>query len=132
MPHRGTVRVSARATVGDVLQDALPTVPAATPRIDRATYERLARRARVLSWLSLAWMTVEGGVAISAGLVASSIALVGFGLDSAIEGFASLVIVWRFSRSRMLLSRGRSARRSWWRFSSSCSRRTSGSSRCAR
>jgi divalent metal cation (Fe/Co/Zn/Cd) transporter len=93
--------VSARATVGDVLQDALPMVPAATPRIDRATYERLARRARALSWLSLAWMTVEGGVAISAGLVASSIALVGFGLDSAIEGFASLVIVWRFSRSRM-------------------------------
>ena len=93
--------MSARATVGDVLQDALPMVPAATPRIDRTTYERLARRARVLSWLSLAWMTVEGGVAISAGLVASSIALVGFGLDSAIEGFASLVIVWRFSRSRM-------------------------------
>ena len=93
--------MSARATVGDVLQDALPMVPAAAPRIDRATYERLARRARVLSWLSLAWMTVEGGVAISAGIVASSIALVGFGLDSAIEGFASLVIVWRFSRSRM-------------------------------
>jgi len=61
----------------------------------------LARRARLLSWLSLAWMTVEGAVAIAAGLAASSIALVGFGLDSAIEGFASLVIVWRFSRSRM-------------------------------
>jgi divalent metal cation (Fe/Co/Zn/Cd) transporter len=79
-----------------------PTAPA--PRIDRADYERLARRARLLSWLSLAWMTVEGGVAISAGVVASSIALVGFGLDSAIEGFASLVIVWRFSRSRMFSS----------------------------
>ncbi len=63
--------------------------------------ERLARRARLLSWLSLAWMTVEGAVAITAGLVASSIALVGFGLDSAIEGFASLVIVWRFTGSRM-------------------------------
>src|SRR5215210_7277548 len=82
---------------------ALPTVTSTVtaPRIDRATYEWLARRARVLSWLSLAWMTVEGGVAISAGLVASSIALVGFGLDSAIEGFASLVIVWRFTGSRM-------------------------------
>jgi divalent metal cation (Fe/Co/Zn/Cd) transporter len=73
-------------------------------QIDRATYERLARRARVLSWLSLAWMTVEGAVAISAGVAASSIALIGFGLDSAIEGFASLVIVWRFSRSRMFSS----------------------------
>ena len=56
---------------------------------------------RLLSWLSLAWMTVEGGVAIAAGLVASSIALVGFGLDSAIEGFASLVIVWRFTGRRL-------------------------------
>ena len=84
---------------------ALPTItsspPSPAPRIDRATYERLARRARLLSWLSLAWMTVEGAVAITAGLVASSIALVGFGLDSAIEGFASLVIVWRFTGSRM-------------------------------
>jgi len=93
--------VSARATVGVVLQDALPVLQAPAPRIDRARYEQLASRARLLSWLSLAWMTVEGAVAISAGLVASSIALVGFGLDSAIEGFASLVIVWRFSRSRM-------------------------------
>jgi divalent metal cation (Fe/Co/Zn/Cd) transporter len=84
-----------------VIQDALPTFPAAAPPIDRGTYMRLARRARLLSWLSLAWMTVEGAVAISAGLVASSVALVGFGLDSAIEGFASVVIVWRFSSSRM-------------------------------
>jgi divalent metal cation (Fe/Co/Zn/Cd) transporter len=79
---------------------ALPAF-SATARIDRAAYERLGRRARRLSWLSLAWMTIEGAVAIAAGLAASSIALVGFGLDSAIEGFASLVIVWRFSRSRM-------------------------------
>ena len=94
--------MSSGGTVGAVLQDALPMAPVAPPpRIDRPTYERLARRARLLSWLSLAWMTVEGAVAISAGLVASSIALVGFGLDSAIEGFASLVIVWRFTGSRM-------------------------------
>jgi hypothetical protein len=56
---------------------------------------------RLLSWLSLAWMTVEGAVAIAAGVVASSIALVGFGLDSAIEGFASVVIVWRFTGQRL-------------------------------
>jgi divalent metal cation (Fe/Co/Zn/Cd) transporter len=46
-------------------------------------------------------MAVEGGVAIAAGVVAGSIALVGFGLDSAIEGFASLIIVWRFTGQRM-------------------------------
>jgi divalent metal cation (Fe/Co/Zn/Cd) transporter len=76
-----------------------PSVPA--PRITRARYERLARRVKLLSWLSLAWMTVEGAVAIVAGIVASSIALVGFGLDSAIEGFASVIIIWRFTGSRV-------------------------------
>ena len=80
---------------------ALPTLPLAAPRISRGEYERLANRAKLLSWLSLAWMTVEGAVAIAAGATASSIALIGFGLDSVIEGFASLVIVWRFTGHRM-------------------------------
>jgi divalent metal cation (Fe/Co/Zn/Cd) transporter len=82
----------------------LPATPAPTP-VDDAAYRRLATRARTLSWLSLAWMTVEGTVAIAAGLVASSIALVGFGLDSAIEGFASVIIVWRFTGHRVFSSR---------------------------
>jgi divalent metal cation (Fe/Co/Zn/Cd) transporter len=67
-----------------------------------ADYLRLARRAKLLSWASLAYMAVEGLVAIAAGIVAGSIALIGFGLDSAIEGFASVVIVWRFTGSRTL------------------------------
>jgi divalent metal cation (Fe/Co/Zn/Cd) transporter len=81
----------------------LPIVQAApaAPRIDETTYRRLAKRARTLSWLSLAWMTVEGAVAITAGAAASSIALIGFGLDSAIEGFASVIIVWRFTGHRI-------------------------------
>jgi divalent metal cation (Fe/Co/Zn/Cd) transporter len=40
-------------------------------------------------------------VAIAAGVAAGSIALVGFGLDSAIEGFASLIIIWRFTGARV-------------------------------
>ena len=79
--------------------------PAQAPRpvasISRGRYEHLASRVRLLSWLSLGWMTVEGAVAITAGVVASSIALVGFGLDSVIEGVASLIIVWRFSGHRV-------------------------------
>ena len=66
---------------------------------------RLARRARMLSWLSLAWLTVEGTVAIVAGVMAGSVALVAFGLDSAIEGMASVVIVWRFTGSRLFSDR---------------------------
>ena len=34
--------------------------------------------------------------------MAGSIALVGFGLDSAIEGFASVIIIWRFTGSRVM------------------------------
>ena len=75
------------------------TRPAAT--ITRERYERLAARVKLLSWLSLAWMTVEGAVAIAAGVAAGSIALVGFGLDSAIEGFASVIIIWRFTGDRV-------------------------------
>jgi divalent metal cation (Fe/Co/Zn/Cd) transporter len=80
----------------------LPTVttrPVAA--LSRGEYERLAGRVKLLSWLSLGWMTVEGAVAIAAGIAAGSIALVGFGLDSAIEGFASVIIIWRFTGHRV-------------------------------
>lgn len=64
--------------------------------------QRLAARVRLLSWISLAYMAVEGAVAITAGILAGSIALIGFGLDSVVEGVASLVIVWRFTGHRIL------------------------------
>jgi divalent metal cation (Fe/Co/Zn/Cd) transporter len=69
--------------------------PAAAERLE------LARRVRLLSWASLAYMSLEGGIAILAGLLAGSVALIGFGLDSAIEGFASAIIVWRFTGHRI-------------------------------
>jgi divalent metal cation (Fe/Co/Zn/Cd) transporter len=75
-----------------------PPPAAVTP----ARYRELARRVRLLSWLSLGAMSVEGVVAIVAGVLAGSIALVGFGLDSAVEGFASVIIIWRFTGSRVL------------------------------
>lgn len=62
---------------------------------------RAARRAKALSWFSLAYMGVEGAVAIAAAIVSGSVALLGFGIDSFIEGIASLVIVWRFSGARL-------------------------------
>lgn len=66
----------------------------------RAERERLASRVRLLSWFSLGWMTLEGGIALLAGFLAGSVALVGFGIDSAIEGFASVIIIWRFTGNR--------------------------------
>jgi divalent metal cation (Fe/Co/Zn/Cd) transporter len=76
------------------------TTTLAAPRVD-AERERLATRVRRLSWFSLAYMTAEGAIAIAAGIVAGSVALVGFGVDSAIEGFASAIIVWRFTGHRI-------------------------------
>lgn len=81
------------------------TSPSSVPRpvaaISRDRYEHLAGRVRLLSWLSLAIITAEGAIAITAGIIASSIALIGFGLDSVVEGVASLIIVWRFTGSRV-------------------------------
>jgi divalent metal cation (Fe/Co/Zn/Cd) transporter len=78
-----------------------PGGAAATPAPSRE-WLGAARKAKALSWLSLVWMGLEGGIAIAAGIAAGSIALIGFGIDSAIEGFASLVIVWRFTGHRLL------------------------------
>jgi divalent metal cation (Fe/Co/Zn/Cd) transporter len=77
-----------------------PPLTVATVSPER--YGELARRVRLLSWLSLGAMSVEGAVALLAGILAGSIALVGFGLDSAIEGFASVIIIWRFTGDRVL------------------------------
>jgi divalent metal cation (Fe/Co/Zn/Cd) transporter len=80
-------------------------VARATPQVSRSVeWLRLARLARLLAWISLAWLCIEGSVALAAGIVAGSIALVGFGLDSAIEGLASFIVVWRFSGERLLSS----------------------------
>ena len=80
------------------------TVAAETVRrpLAAAERDRLIRRAKLLAWGSLVWMTAEGAIAIAAGIAAGSIALIGFGIDSAIEGMASVVIIWRFWGARAL------------------------------
>ena len=56
---------------------------------------RLLRRGLRLEYLTVGWMTLEAAVAIASGIVAHSIALVGFGLDSVIELFAGSVLIWQ-------------------------------------
>jgi len=76
-------------------------LPLAAPLRD-AGWHRAARMAVVLSWLSLAYMGIEGGVGVWQGVTAGSIALIGWGLASFIEGLASVVVVWRFTGARRL------------------------------
>lgn len=75
-------------------------------------------------------MGAEGAIAITAGVLAGSIALISFGLDSAIEGFASLVIVWRFTGWRLLSHAAEARAQKLVAISSSCWRPTSPSSLC--
>jgi divalent metal cation (Fe/Co/Zn/Cd) transporter len=70
----------------------------------------LGRRARLLAGASVSYNLVEAVVAISAGLVAGSVALLGFGLDSMVEVSSGLVILWQF-RHPMPESRERRALR---------------------
>ena len=74
----------------------------AQQRPDPGERDRLIRRAKALSWLSLAYMTAEGAIATTAAILAGSVALLGFGLDSAIEALASVIVIWRFTGSRRL------------------------------
>ncbi len=66
----------------------------ARPR-DTSRTARLRRRGFGLEYASMVWMTAEAAVAITAGVIASSIALIGFGLDSVIEFFAAAIVVWQ-------------------------------------
>lgn len=50
---------------------------------------------RYLEYLTLGWNLVEAAVAIGAGAVASSIALIGFGIDSLIESLSGVILLWR-------------------------------------
>lgn len=62
----------------------------ATPEIDDA----LLRRGRTLQYLTIAWNLMEVFVTIGLGIAAGSLALIAFGLDSIVEVFASVVVIW--------------------------------------
>ena len=53
------------------------------------------RRGRVLEYLTIGWNLLEGAVAVGSGLIASRLALVGFGIDSFIESLSGAALLWR-------------------------------------
>jgi divalent metal cation (Fe/Co/Zn/Cd) transporter len=82
---------------------AVPPSPVAEPLPRRDDdWLRIARRARALSWASLAWMTVEGVVGLIAGLEANALSVIVWAASSFVEGLASMIVIWRFSGSRTL------------------------------
>src|SRR3954468_14034630 len=75
-----------------------------------ADRRRLGRRAQLLAGASVTYNVLEAVVAITAGLVAGSVALIRFGLDSVVEVSSGLIILWQF-RHRLPESRERQALR---------------------
>jgi divalent metal cation (Fe/Co/Zn/Cd) transporter len=67
-----------------------------------AAWLRAARQAKLLAWTSLAWMSVEGGVGVVAGVQAHSLGVVTWAASSFVEALASLIVVWRFTGHRTL------------------------------
>lgn len=85
------------------------TAPATQP-LDAADRARWGRRAQLFAAASVSYNVVEAVIAIAAGLVAGSVALVGFGLDSIVEVASGLIVLWQF-RHPLPESRERTALR---------------------
>ena len=86
------------------------SAPATRTRPTPAERGRLGRRAQLLAGASVTYNVVEAVIAVAAGIVAGSVALIGFGLDSVVEVSSGLVLLWQF-RHRVPESRERQALR---------------------
>jgi divalent metal cation (Fe/Co/Zn/Cd) transporter len=83
----------------------LPILHVASSTSATGSRASLARRARRLAWIGLGWHGIEAAVAIAAGVLAGSVALVGFGADSLIELAAGIVVLWRLASARAISER---------------------------
>jgi divalent metal cation (Fe/Co/Zn/Cd) transporter len=84
-------------STGTTLPVLAPGVRSAPQGAER---QRLVRRARLLAGYGLAWHLLEATLAVGAGVIASSVALVGFGADSLIEAAAGLIVLWLMAGQR--------------------------------
>src|SRR5258708_39267284 len=83
---------------------------AETAVLERANAVHHGRR---LEYFTIGWNTLEGLVAVVAGAVAGSVSLVGFGIDSFIEGTSGSVLLWRMSVDADVHRRERNERRAF-------------------
>jgi divalent metal cation (Fe/Co/Zn/Cd) transporter len=82
-----------------------------TSSMPSVSNETAIRRGRRLELLTLAWNSLEAILAMSAGIMARSVALMSFGLDSMIELFSGSVLLWRLRRHASLQATERAERR---------------------
>lgn len=85
-----------------------------TPGPERGdAWRRAARRAKLLAWASLAWMSVEGFVGLLAGLQAHSLGVITWSASSFLEALAALIVVWRFTGGRTLSTTSEARAQRW-------------------
>jgi divalent metal cation (Fe/Co/Zn/Cd) transporter len=83
-------------------------LPASLPAENR---EIPVARGRRLERLTIAWNSLEAAVALASGVLANSVALVSFGLDSAIETASALILLWRLRADQNSRQRERAERK---------------------
>ncbi len=81
----------------DVCGDDGCSYVAAAPALSDVERQRLHRRVRLLVATTISYNVIEAVIAISAGAIAKSTALIGFGLDSVIEVSSAAIVAWQFS-----------------------------------
>jgi len=69
----------------------------------------MIQRGRRLEYLSIGWTCIEALVSLVCGYLAASVSLIGFGVDSGIEVFSSLVLLWRLAQGEHGVERERTA-----------------------
>lgn len=71
--------------------------PKNSPDLASAERNLLVRKAFRLEWITIGWMSVEAIVAVAAGVIAHSLLLIAFGIDSVIELASACVLIWRLA-----------------------------------
>jgi divalent metal cation (Fe/Co/Zn/Cd) transporter len=74
--------------------DNEPLVPEETTRLTASRADDV-RRALLLTYITIGWMTIEGAAALLLGWASKSLLLEAFGIDSVIELFSAAVLLWR-------------------------------------
>ena len=92
---QGRARIAFDCRVVNDLASMSSTIPAHVDLRESDT-----RQGRRLEYFTLGWNLTEAVVGIGAGVIAGSIALVGFGVDSIIESFSGASLLWRLTIAR--------------------------------
>ena len=79
-----------------------PAAVVAAPAGHDEAWHARARMARLLAWVSLAWMAGEAALGLVAGARSGSVSLTGWAAGSGIEALASVIVIWRFTGTRTL------------------------------